>query len=94
MAGQLYMYLLNKPARSTPSERKASTLRFNEVILKAVALLRIPKPAEAIASIEQVDGEELPFSREGWQCDEANHQRGVSWLQICGLRYCSWAMFV
>lgn len=28
-----------------------------------------------------MDGEELPFSREGWQCDEANHQRGVSWLQ-------------
>ncbi|GLI72903.1 hypothetical protein PoHVEF18_001087 [Penicillium ochrochloron] len=81
MAGQLYLYLLSEPAYSTPDERKAITIRFKEVILKAVALLGIPKPAEAIASIEQVDGEELPFSREGWQCDEANHQRGVSWLQ-------------
>lgn len=81
MTGQLYLYLLNQPARSTPSERKAITSRFNEVILKAVALLGIPKPTEAIASIERMDGEELPFSREGWQCDEANHQRGVPWLQ-------------
>jgi hypothetical protein len=78
MAGQLYLYLLNEPAHSTQEKRKAITLRFDEVILKAVALIGIPKPAEAIASIEQVDGEELPFSREGWQCDEANHQRGVS----------------
>lgn len=65
MAGQLYLYLLNQPARSTPSERKTITSRLNEVILKAVALLEIPKQTEAIASIEQVDGEELPFSREG-----------------------------
>jgi hypothetical protein len=73
--------LLNERAHSTPEERKAITLRFNKVILKTVALLGIPKPAEAIASIEQVIGEELPFCREGWQCDEANHRRGVSWPQ-------------
>lgn len=81
MVGHLYLYLLNEPAHSTPDERKAITLRFNEVILKAAALLEIPRPAQAIASISQVDGEELPFSREGWQCDEAIHQRGESWLQ-------------
>lgn len=84
MAGQLYLYLVNEPPYSTPDECKALTLRFHEAILKSVALLGIPKPAEAtiaIANIEPEDHEQLPFSREGWQCDEANHQRGMSWLQ-------------
>lgn len=84
MAGQLYMYVLSQPAYSTASERRALTLRFHEVILKAAALLRIQKPAEAlisIAGIEPEDDAELPFSREGWQCDDQNHERGMSWLQ-------------
>lgn len=84
MAGQLYLHLISKPPYDTSSKRRTLTHRFNEVILKAVALLGIPKPAEAVISISCMQPDEdgdPPFTREGWQYDDANHHRGMAWLQ-------------
>ncbi|KAI2792802.1 hypothetical protein POX_b02845 [Penicillium oxalicum] len=84
MTGQLYLYLLSQTKYRTEEERKALTLRFHEGILKTIALLGIPKPAEAIISISNLEPEEnvnLPVSREHWQSGPENHARGIDWLQ-------------
>ncbi|KAJ5692904.1 hypothetical protein N7462_002327 [Penicillium macrosclerotiorum] len=84
LADQLYLYLVSQPAYTTASARMVLIRRLREVIIKDIALLGIPKPAEAIIAISRVEPEnemDTSFSREGWQCDHKNHERGMSWLQ-------------
>ncbi|KAJ5492905.1 hypothetical protein N7539_001651 [Penicillium diatomitis] len=84
MTSQLYLYLLSQPMYSTQQERRALTLRFHEGIFKTLALLGVPKPAEAIISISTLEPEDnidLPVSRESWQSGPENHTQGMEWLE-------------
>jgi len=56
---------------------------MRETLFKEIALVGLPQPTEALISISQVEPEteeEQSFTRDGWQCDEANHARGMNWL--------------
>ncbi|KAL3472823.1 hypothetical protein BJX99DRAFT_234732 [Aspergillus californicus] len=84
-ADQLYLYLTSQPAYSTPATRKALTKRLREALFKSVIIVGVCKPIEAILAIAQVEREEdrdttSPATREGWACDEDNHERGVGWF--------------
>ncbi|CAG8148823.1 unnamed protein product [Penicillium nalgiovense] len=79
LCGQLYLYLISQHAYSTTTARSELIRRMREVLFKDIALVGLPKPAEALLSITQFMSEEdgeCSFTREGWQCDEANHARG------------------
>lgn len=67
MVGHLYLSLLGQLPYSTVRGRSDWTLRLEEVILKATALLGIPRPAESMIRITslELDDAELPFSQEG-----------------------------
>lgn len=83
-ADQLYLYLTSQPAYSTPETRKQLTRRLREALFKAVIIVGVCKPIEAIISISKVERDEdkdySPPTREGWTCDQANHDRGVEWF--------------
>ncbi|KAL4984370.1 hypothetical protein BDW68DRAFT_180732 [Aspergillus falconensis] len=83
-ADQLYIYLTSQPAYSTSDARKQLVRRLREALLKSVIIVGVCKPIEAILSISKVEKEEdkdySPATREGWACDEANHERGVAWF--------------
>ncbi|KAF7529013.1 hypothetical protein PCG10_008774 [Penicillium crustosum] len=84
VGGQLYLYLISQQLYSTTSERWKLIRRMREALFKDIALLGLPKPTEALLSITKVMSEEdgeCSFTREGWQCDDANHARGMDWLK-------------
>ncbi|RJE22862.1 hypothetical protein PHISCL_04807 [Aspergillus sclerotialis] len=83
-ANQLYRYLITQPAYSTSSSRQALVRRLRETLVKAVPIVGVCKPIEAIlaiAKIEKDEDKDYTFTRENWQCDSANHERGVNWFQ-------------
>lgn len=83
-AGQLYLHLCNQPAYSTSPARQALVRRLREALVKAVPIFGICKPIEAILSISKVERDEdkdYAFTREGWQCDQANLDRGAAWMR-------------
>lgn len=83
-ADHLYLHLTNQPEYSTPGARQALVRRLREVLIKAVPIVGVCKPIEAILAIAKVERDEdkdYTFTRETWQCDAANHQRGVDWFQ-------------
>ncbi|PWY65817.1 hypothetical protein BO83DRAFT_381270 [Aspergillus eucalypticola CBS 122712] len=83
-ADQLYLYLISKPEYSTPSSRQHLIRRIREALIKAVIIVGVCKPIEAILAISKLEAPEdkdYTFTREAWQCDEANHERGVAWLE-------------
>lgn len=83
-ADQLYLHLCNQPAYSTSPARQALVRRLREALIKAVPIFGVCKPIEAILSISKVERDEdkdYTFTREGWQCDQANHDRGAAWMQ-------------
>ncbi|KAL3432615.1 hypothetical protein BDV09DRAFT_173727 [Aspergillus tetrazonus] len=83
-ADQLYLYLTSQPAYSTSDARKQLVRRLREALLKSVIIVGVCKPIEAILAISKVEKEEdkdySSATREGWACDEANHERGVTWF--------------
>ncbi|KAL4968935.1 uncharacterized protein BDV14DRAFT_167025 [Aspergillus stella-maris] len=83
-ADQLYLYLTSKKAYSTSEARKQLVRRLREALFKSIIIVGVCKPIEAILSISKVEREEdkdySPPTREGWACDEANHERGVGWF--------------
>ncbi|KAL4802141.1 hypothetical protein BDV18DRAFT_147579 [Aspergillus unguis] len=83
-ADLLYLYLTSQPSYSTSEARKQLVRRLREALLKAVIIVGVCKPIEAILSISKVEKEEdkdySPPTREGWVNDEANHERGVGWF--------------
>jgi hypothetical protein len=84
LCGQLYQYLISQHAYSTTSTRRKLIQRMREALFKDISVLGLPKPAEALLGINQVMSEEDAegsFTREGWQCDDANHARGMDWLK-------------
>ncbi|OOF93181.1 hypothetical protein ASPCADRAFT_209775 [Aspergillus carbonarius ITEM 5010] len=83
-ADQLYLYLTSQPAYSTPSARQALSRRLREALFKSVIIVGVCKPIEAILAISKLESPEdkdYTFTRENWQCDEANHERGTAWLE-------------
>ena len=83
-ADQLYRYLINQPIYSTSSSRQALVRRLRETLVKAVPIVGVCKPIEAIlaiAKIERDEDKDYTFTRENWQSDSANHERGVNWFQ-------------
>lgn len=83
-ADQLYLHLCSQPDNATPASRQAIVRRLREALIKAVPIVGVCKPIEAILSIGKVEREEdkdYTFTREGWQCDQANHERGTAWMQ-------------
>jgi hypothetical protein len=83
-ADQLYLHLCSQPGNKTPTRRQAIVRRLREALIKSVPIVGVCKPIEAILSIGKVEREEdkdYTSTRPGWQCDEANHERGTAWMQ-------------
>ncbi|BCR88773.1 uncharacterized protein ACHE_41338S [Aspergillus chevalieri] len=85
-AHNLYLYLLNQPEYNKPGSeaRKVLIRRLRETLFKAIPLVGVCKPIEAILAISNVEREEdreYTFTRENWQCDAANHGRAIEWFQ-------------
>ncbi|KAL2867812.1 uncharacterized protein BJX67DRAFT_380750 [Aspergillus lucknowensis] len=81
-AHQLYTYLISKPENATPDARRAIVRRLREALVKAVSIVGVCKPIESILAISNVERDEdrdYSSTREGWQCDEANHARAMDW---------------
>lgn len=83
-ADQLYLHLCSQPEYATSPARQALVRRLREALIKAVPIVGVCKPIEAILSISKVERDEdkdYTFTREGWQCDQDNHDRGTGWMQ-------------
>jgi hypothetical protein len=83
-ADQLYLHLTQQEQYTTSAARQALIRRLREALVKTVPIVGVCKPIEAILSIAEVERDEdkdYTFTREGWQCDQANHERGTGWLQ-------------
>ncbi|KAH7028970.1 uncharacterized protein B0I36DRAFT_324796 [Microdochium trichocladiopsis] len=83
---QLYLYLATQPQFQTPDQRRGMVRRLREALFKVICLVGVCKPLEAIIAINQVERDEdkdtgSPPTREGWQCDEANLERGMGWMK-------------
>lgn len=84
LCSDLYLYLLSKKEYSTPPQRQALIRRIREVLIKCVSIVGVCKPIEAILEINKYEKEEdkdQSTTREGWQCDEENLNRGMGWMQ-------------
>ncbi|EMR62425.1 hypothetical protein MGN70_009947 [Eutypa lata] len=83
-SAQLYQHLCAQPAYTTSAARQALVRRLREALVKAVSLVGVCKPIEAIVAIgkvERAEDREHSCTRRDWQCDEANHQRGIEWFR-------------
>ncbi|KAF2747677.1 hypothetical protein M011DRAFT_518903 [Sporormia fimetaria CBS 119925] len=84
LSSHLYLYLLQQPSYQTSSSRQALTRRLRETLIKLISLIGVCKPIEAILSISKVESpcdRDYSFSRQNWQCDTANHARGMAWMR-------------
>lgn len=84
----LYIHLTTAlPQYSTPPQRHALVRRLREALFKCVIITGVCKPLEAIMAISGVERDEDKdplggqATREGWQCDDANLERGTGWLR-------------
>ncbi|KAI8670432.1 hypothetical protein NCS57_00514400 [Fusarium keratoplasticum] len=80
----LYLYLISKQEFSQPHQRRALIQRIREALIKCIAVVGVCKPIEAILSINEVERDEdkdHSITREGWQCNDANLERGNDWMQ-------------
>ncbi|KAH8427255.1 uncharacterized protein LDX57_004968 [Aspergillus melleus] len=83
-ADQLYLYLINQEPYRTAPARQALIRRLREALFKSVIIVGVCKPIEAIlaiAKLERPEDRDYSFSREDWQCDQANHDRGTAWME-------------
>lgn len=80
----LYLHLVGKPEYQSSDSRKALVRRLREALVKSTILIGVCKPLEAILAISRVEKPEdkdTSSTREGWQADEENHERGVGWFK-------------
>ncbi|EWY84001.1 DNA polymerase alpha subunit B [Fusarium oxysporum NRRL 32931] len=83
-AAALYQYLTRQEVYQTSGSRQALVRRLREALIKTTILVGVCKPLEAILSIMKVEKpEDRDFSqtRDGWQADQANHDRGIDWFK-------------
>ncbi|KAI9167887.1 hypothetical protein HJFPF1_04028 [Paramyrothecium foliicola] len=84
LCDQLYLHLISKPEFSEPAQRKILIQRLRETLVKCVCIVGVCKPLEAIMAIakhERDEDKDYTATREGWQCDEANLERGMEWMR-------------
>ena len=84
LADQLYLHLISKPSFQTSSSRQELVRTLREALVKLVSIIGVCKPLEAIlaiAKVERPQDRDYTFTRSGWANDDANHQRGMDWLQ-------------
>ena len=84
LADQLYTYLTRQEHHTTPPSRQALVRRLRESLVKSISIVGVCRPIEAIVAISAVEREEdrdYSSTREGWKCDEANHERAMDWFQ-------------
>ncbi|KAE8365935.1 hypothetical protein BDV27DRAFT_143984 [Aspergillus caelatus] len=89
LAKELYLYVIQKEENSNPAARQAFVRRIREALVKCVSIVGCCKPIEAIIAISQVEQEEdrdYSLTREDWQCDQANHERGMRCIMIQNLK--------
>ncbi|KAH6633547.1 hypothetical protein C7974DRAFT_433524 [Boeremia exigua] len=78
----LYKELIKRPENQTSEQRQALMRRIRETLFKLIVIIGVCKPLEAIFDIDAItrpEDKDYSFSREGWQCDEANAKRGFEW---------------
>jgi alkylhydroperoxidase/carboxymuconolactone decarboxylase family protein YurZ len=83
LVDQLYLHIISQPSHQTPPSRQALVRRLREALVKLVSIVGVCKPLEAILAIskvEQPEDRDCTFTRKDWKADEANHERGASWL--------------
>ncbi|KAF2797863.1 hypothetical protein K505DRAFT_322300 [Melanomma pulvis-pyrius CBS 109.77] len=84
LADQLYLHIISKPEFQQSSARQNLIRRLREALVKLVSIVGVCKPLEAIIAIMKVEKEEdrdYSFSRENWQCDQVNHEKGMDWMR-------------
>lgn len=84
LCADLYLFLIAKPEFASPTQRKVLIRRIRETLVKCVCIVGVCKPLEAIMAInhyEKDEDKDFRATREGWQCDEANHRRGMEWMR-------------
>ncbi|KAM5341936.1 hypothetical protein ACJ41O_014967 [Fusarium nematophilum] len=80
----LYLYLISKPHLQSSESRQRLVRRLREALIKSTILIGVCKPIEAILAIrgvERPEDQDVSSTREGWQADEANHERAVGWFR-------------
>lgn len=80
----LYLHIISKPEYQTPESRQRLVRRLREALFKTIVLVGVCKPIEAILAIREVERPEdrdMSVTREGWQADEANHDRALDWFR-------------
>ncbi|KAF2824722.1 hypothetical protein CC86DRAFT_296133 [Ophiobolus disseminans] len=78
----LYKELIKRPEYTTSEQRQGLMRRIRETLFKLIVIVGVCKPLEAIFDIDAItrpEDKDYTFSREGWQCDEANAKRGFEW---------------
>ncbi|KAJ4993738.1 hypothetical protein SVAN01_00792 [Stagonosporopsis vannaccii] len=78
----LYKELIKRPEHQSSAQRQALMRRIRETLFKLIVIIGVCKPLEAIFDIDAItrpEDKDYSFSREGWQCDEANAKRGFEW---------------
>ncbi|KAL5116426.1 hypothetical protein ACEQ8H_005662 [Pleosporales sp. CAS-2024a] len=81
-ASLLYKELIKRAEYTTPEQRQALMRRIRETLFKLIVIVGVVKPLEAIFDIDAVtrpEDKDYSFSREGWQCDQANATRAAAW---------------
>lgn len=84
VASHLYLHLCSQPRYSTPAARQALIRRLREALVKAVSIVGVCKPIEAILAInavERPEDKDFSCSRDGWQADDANLDRAMEWYR-------------
>ncbi|KAF2113007.1 hypothetical protein BDV96DRAFT_148824 [Lophiotrema nucula] len=83
LAADFYLHLIEQPQYSSFQARQQLMRRLREALVKAVSIIGVCRPLEAIMCIDAVTAEgdkERTCSREGWRADDENHRRGTDWL--------------
>ncbi|KAF3036270.1 hypothetical protein E8E12_000277 [Didymella heteroderae] len=78
----LYKELVTRPENESSVQRQALMRRIRETLFELIVIIGVCKPLEAIFDIDAItrpEDKDYSFSREGWQCDEANAKRGFDW---------------
>ncbi|EKJ71433.1 hypothetical protein FPSE_08366 [Fusarium pseudograminearum CS3096] len=83
-AAALYLYLTKQDIYQTSESRQTLIQRIREALLKSVILVGVCKPLEAILAISKVEKPEdrdYSTTREGFQINDASHERGKDWFK-------------
>lgn len=84
LSSTLYTHLISQPRFQTSASRQNLIRRLREALLKCTCLVGVAKPIEAILAIakeERPEDRDFSSTRDGWQADEANHERGIAWFK-------------